>query len=219
MVLAVRWSLRGLQWPNRNHWQRTSPTAVQRHGRERDRCRPAGYRRPGQRHLWAGRQSDAFGASNRPQRDHLRTGAVLAAPEVFLVASDGAGNIEIETGAGINTIGRGHAAFDSSDGFVYAPGTVAYLPSRTAGWTLSRPRERMTPVGKHRGRCMRASAMHGRNTVVFRRHHRAGDRQGFRIRRLCPLRDAQFVAGRGPSMWAAPRPWPMPQVAMSCPQV
>ena len=57
----------------------------------------------------------------------LRQGARLSAPEVFLLAN--AANVEfpshlvIERGAGINTIGKGRAAYDSADGFVYAGST------------------------------------------------------------------------------------------------
>jgi hypothetical protein len=41
----------------------------------------------------------------------------LAAPEVFLLA-DG-GELLVEQGAAINTIGRGKAAYDARDGFIY----------------------------------------------------------------------------------------------------
>ncbi|WP_429614630.1 filamentous haemagglutinin family protein [Variovorax sp. W2I14] len=57
----------------------------------------------------------------------LRQGAMLSAPEVFLLAN--AANVEfashlvIERGAGINTIGKGRAAYDSADGFVYQGST------------------------------------------------------------------------------------------------
>ncbi|MGJ7546813.1 hemagglutinin, partial [Variovorax sp. LT1R16] len=57
----------------------------------------------------------------------LRQGAVLSAPEVFLLAD--ASNVEfpshlvIEQGAGINTLGKGRAAYDSADGFVYQGST------------------------------------------------------------------------------------------------
>lgn len=47
----------------------------------------------------------------------LREGATLAAPEVFLLA-DG-GELLVEQGAAINTIGRGKAAYDARDGFIY----------------------------------------------------------------------------------------------------
>jgi hypothetical protein len=55
---------------------------------------------------------------------YLRPGSLLAAPEVFLMANSsntrtGSG-IVIERGAQINTIGKGAAAYDSRDGYVYA---------------------------------------------------------------------------------------------------
>ncbi|MDE1174711.1 MAG: filamentous hemagglutinin [Parvibaculaceae bacterium] len=50
----------------------------------------------------------------------LRSGATLAAPEVFLSA---VGDLTIEQGASINTLGRGKAAYDATDGFNYANGT------------------------------------------------------------------------------------------------
>ncbi|WP_439125709.1 MAG: filamentous hemagglutinin family protein [Pseudomonas rhizophila] len=46
----------------------------------------------------------------------LREGATLAAPEVFLLASS---EVSMEQGAAINTIGRGAAAYDAHDGFIY----------------------------------------------------------------------------------------------------
>ncbi|WP_139842805.1 filamentous hemagglutinin N-terminal domain-containing protein, partial [Janthinobacterium sp. GW456W] len=69
----------------------------------------------------------SFGASSA-RAIHLRAGAVLAAPEVFLVAQDpsnallGGGLIDIAPGAGINTLGRGKAAYDANDGFIYQKG-------------------------------------------------------------------------------------------------
>ena len=54
----------------------------------------------------------------------LRQGAVLSAPEVFLLAdatnTDDASHLVIEQGAAIRTLGKGRAAYDSADGFVYA---------------------------------------------------------------------------------------------------
>ncbi|WP_433860487.1 filamentous haemagglutinin family protein [Pseudomonas thivervalensis] len=47
----------------------------------------------------------------------LRDGATLAAPEVFLLSSGG--EVLVEQGAVINTIGRGKAAYDARDGFIY----------------------------------------------------------------------------------------------------
>ncbi|WP_106804358.1 filamentous hemagglutinin family protein [Pseudomonas sp. S5D5] len=52
----------------------------------------------------------------------LRTGATLAAPEVFLLSADG--EIVVEQGASINTIGRGKASYDARDGFVYSVGNM-----------------------------------------------------------------------------------------------
>lgn len=47
----------------------------------------------------------------------LREGATLAAPEVFLL-TDG-GELLVEQGAAINTLGQGKAAYDARDGFIY----------------------------------------------------------------------------------------------------
>ena len=47
----------------------------------------------------------------------LREGASLAAPEVFLVSTTG--EIVVEQGASINTIGHGNASYDARDGFIY----------------------------------------------------------------------------------------------------
>ncbi|MGX1175296.1 filamentous hemagglutinin family protein [Pseudomonas sp. R151218B TE3479] len=47
----------------------------------------------------------------------LREGAILSAPEVLLLA-DG-GELLVEQGAAINTIGQGKAAYDARDGFIY----------------------------------------------------------------------------------------------------
>ncbi|MCE4059574.1 filamentous hemagglutinin family protein [Pandoraea sputorum] len=66
----------------------------------------------------------SFG-NNNALEIYLRSGAVLSAPEVFLVASElsdpsfPAGLIRVEAGAGINTLGRGNVAYDSTDGFYY----------------------------------------------------------------------------------------------------
>ncbi|NVZ54951.1 filamentous hemagglutinin family protein [Pseudomonas edaphica] len=57
----------------------------------------------------------------------VRQDATLAAPEVFLVSGRSSGAIEIEQGASINTLGRGKAAYDSDDGFIYRPGTRSVL--------------------------------------------------------------------------------------------
>jgi filamentous hemagglutinin family protein len=63
----------------------------------------------------------------------LREGAILKAPEVFLVAASTSGGITIEAGAGINTIGMGEVAYDSTDGYIYRPGTNAVVAASN-GW-------------------------------------------------------------------------------------
>ncbi|MGR4043326.1 filamentous haemagglutinin family protein [Pseudomonas sp. 910_21] len=47
----------------------------------------------------------------------LREGVTLAAPEVFLVSNTG--QIVLEQGASINSLGRGKASYDARDGFTY----------------------------------------------------------------------------------------------------
>ena len=69
----------------------------------------------------------SFGAKSA-RAIYLRAGAVLSAPEVFLVAQDpssyllGDGLIDIAAGAGISTVGKGKAAYDANDGFIYKKG-------------------------------------------------------------------------------------------------
>ncbi|WP_237171284.1 filamentous haemagglutinin family protein [Pandoraea pulmonicola] len=80
------------------------------------------------------------------ERIHLRSGATLSAPEVFLVADDDGGNptegglIRVERGAGINTLRRGKVAYDANDGFIYqakpyvlaaSNGLINILPSKS----------------------------------------------------------------------------------------
>ncbi|OHV97083.1 hemagglutinin [Janthinobacterium lividum] len=66
----------------------------------------------------------------------LRQGAVLSAPEVFLLAdatnTDNASHLVIEQGAAIRTLGKGRAAYDSADGFFYA-GTAGNLVAVSNG--------------------------------------------------------------------------------------
>lgn len=62
----------------------------------------------------------------------LRDGAVLKAAEVFLVTTKTNDGIFLEQGSGINTLGRGKAAWDSRDGYVYQPmGSVLAVSN---GW-------------------------------------------------------------------------------------
>ncbi|MDR0280255.1 MAG: filamentous hemagglutinin family protein [Paucimonas sp.] len=64
----------------------------------------------------------------------LREGSVLSGPDVMLV-----GNITLEQGARIDTLGKGDAAFDSSDGFSYRVGTGALLAVSNGGLNLQAP--------------------------------------------------------------------------------
>ncbi|QAX84866.1 hemagglutinin [Pseudomonas sp. DTU12.3] len=64
----------------------------------------------------------------------LREGAVLSAPEVLLRTDKVNGGITLEAGAGINTLGRGDAPYDSTDGFIYQPGSASLLVVSN-GWT------------------------------------------------------------------------------------
>ncbi|MFW9078662.1 filamentous hemagglutinin family protein [Pseudomonas sp. P2757] len=64
----------------------------------------------------------------------LRNGAMLSAPEVILRTTSASGGITLEAGAGINTLGRGDAPYDSTDGFIYEPGAASLLMVSN-GWT------------------------------------------------------------------------------------
>ncbi|WP_052494637.1 filamentous haemagglutinin family protein [Cupriavidus basilensis] len=63
----------------------------------------------------------------------LREGAVLKAAEVYLVTNAKSGGIFVEQGGGINTLGQGKAAWDSTSGYVYDPGAVSVL-AVSNGW-------------------------------------------------------------------------------------
>ncbi|MFS2054344.1 hypothetical protein ACEN8K_36615, partial [Variovorax sp. CT11-76] len=63
----------------------------------------------------------------------LREGAVLSAPQVFLVAGQRDGGIVLEQGAGIDTLRRGPVSWDSKAGYVFKPGDVAVL-AVSNGW-------------------------------------------------------------------------------------
>lgn len=58
----------------------------------------------------------------------IRAGARLSAPEVLLL-----GDVNVEAGSTIDTRGRGDSAFDSSDGYVYQPGSRGML-ALSNGW-------------------------------------------------------------------------------------
>nr|WP_276539554.1 filamentous haemagglutinin family protein [Alcaligenes faecalis] len=68
-----------------------------------------------------------FDITDSTQSIVLRNGAQLAAPEVFLLANRPGEAISLEQGAAIVTLGRGAAAYDARDGFLYAPGGRSML--------------------------------------------------------------------------------------------
>ncbi|MGF7154290.1 filamentous haemagglutinin family protein [Novosphingobium gossypii] len=53
----------------------------------------------------------------------VRSGATLLAGDIFLVSGLMNGAITVEQGAILNTVGKGRPGQDSSDGFIFAPGT------------------------------------------------------------------------------------------------
>ncbi|WP_332763281.1 filamentous hemagglutinin family protein [Pseudomonas koreensis] len=64
----------------------------------------------------------------------LREGAILAAPEVMLRTTSTLGGITVEAGAGINTLGHGKVAYDSTAGYLYQPRNSSLLLASN-GWT------------------------------------------------------------------------------------
>ncbi|HCE6085655.1 filamentous hemagglutinin family protein [Pseudomonas aeruginosa] len=68
-----------------------------------------------------------FDITDGAQSIVLRNGAELAAPEVFLLANRPGEAISLEQGAAIVTLGRGAAAYDALDGFLYASGGRSML--------------------------------------------------------------------------------------------
>jgi len=78
----------------------------------------------------------------------LRQGAVLSAPEVFLAAvgaTEGTPlGVVVEQGARIHTLGRGKAAYDAGDGFVYAATGQMLMVSNGRVSTLPVPQTQAT---------------------------------------------------------------------------
>ncbi|MBG6489343.1 filamentous hemagglutinin family protein [Pseudomonas aeruginosa] len=68
-----------------------------------------------------------FDITDGAQSIVLRNGAELAAPEGFLLANRPGEAISLEQGAAIVTLGRGAAAYDARDGFLYASGGRSML--------------------------------------------------------------------------------------------
>ncbi|TNC75152.1 filamentous hemagglutinin N-terminal domain-containing protein [Janthinobacterium lividum] len=102
---------------------------------------------------------------------YLRAGAVLSAPEVFLVAQDpsnaqlGNGVIDIAAGAGINTLGRGKAAYDANDGFIYKSRPDVHVLAASNGLLNVAPVSGATRGGIRIGMCAAACAGTGTGTA------------------------------------------------------
>ncbi|TAI65967.1 hypothetical protein CWO89_10660 [Bradyrhizobium sp. Leo170] len=127
----------------------------------------------------------------------VRSGAVLSAPEVFLIAAGsdarpGEGRIVVEQGASITTIGRGAPSYDSSDGFIFGGGNMSML-AVSNGWInlLAPTQPGSVPVDI--GGCITVCSR--RNHALYRRHHRRFHRQGLHARRQSSLWRAQSGAG------------------------
>ncbi|MDW3715734.1 MULTISPECIES: filamentous haemagglutinin family protein [unclassified Pseudomonas] len=71
--------------------------------------------------------SSSGGSVARTANLVLRSGAILKAPEVFLVTAGPTGGITVEQGASIDTLGQGAAPRDSRDGYIYKPGRNSVL--------------------------------------------------------------------------------------------
>jgi hypothetical protein len=116
----------------------------------------------------------------------LREGAVLRAGEVFLVTNTKNGAIVVEQGAGINTLGRGRAAWDSKDGFVYAPGTNSVLAVSNGWLDLLAPGFSGSPdTGAGRidiGACATGSLCHGITQLYSEGTIAASTDQSFELR-------------------------------------
>lgn len=116
----------------------------------------------------------------------LRAGAVLRAGEVFLVTNDKQGAIVVEQGAGINTLGRGRAAWDSKDGFVYAPGFNGVLAVSNGWLDLLAPSFSGSPdTGAGRidiGACATGSLCHGITQLYSEGTIAASTDQSFELR-------------------------------------
>ncbi|WP_390343082.1 filamentous hemagglutinin family protein [Variovorax boronicumulans] len=84
------------------------------------------------------RDANRLGFSSAAEGIVLREGAVLRAGEVFLVTDRRDSGITVESGAGIDTLGRGPAAWDSRRGYIYEPGLRSVL-AVSNGWIDIQP--------------------------------------------------------------------------------
>jgi len=120
-------------------------------------------------------QFDALASANAV---NLRQGAALSAAEVFLMSTvtgtSHDGGIRVEQGASINTLGRGKAAYDSGDGFVYQPGNRGVLAVSNGRLQMLAP-ESMTSGspgsilvgGCAASACTGATSLYSEGTIAF----------------------------------------------------
>ncbi|UUO10728.1 filamentous hemagglutinin family protein [Alcaligenes faecalis] len=71
--------------------------------------------------------------NTRTDEIYIRGGAVLEAAQVFLVVGNREKGLTVEQGATINTLGKGAAPWDSSEGYVLQPGQKGVL-ALSNGW-------------------------------------------------------------------------------------
>jgi len=119
-----------------------------------------------------------FGLYGTPARSIvLRSGAELSAPEVMLITRTATGStnaIEIEQGAVINTLGRGAAAYDSNDGFIYQPAdtSVVAVSNGRLQWLAPERGENVGPgsilVGTcTTGDCSGTTGLYSEGSIAF----------------------------------------------------
>ncbi|MBR8654986.1 filamentous hemagglutinin family protein [Achromobacter sp. Marseille-Q0513] len=94
----------------------------------------------------------------------LRSGAVLRAPEVFLLSQASfAEGTRIERGASINTLGMGAAAYDSTRGVTFEAGNASVL-GLSNGWiNLMAPEEGLSKISV--GECLSVGPCAGESTL------------------------------------------------------
>jgi filamentous hemagglutinin family protein len=105
----------------------------------------------------------------------VRQGATLAAPEVFLITGRSSGAIEIEQGASINTLGRGKAAYDSDDGFIYRPGNRSVLAVSNGRLQMLAPTSGANNIGPgsilvgqcNPGACSGETSLYSEGSIAF----------------------------------------------------
>ncbi|KAF1047990.1 MAG: Heme/hemopexin-binding protein [Herbaspirillum frisingense] len=103
----------------------------------------------------------------------LRGGAILRAPDVFLITNNPNGGITIEAGAGINTIGAGKAPFDSREGYIYKPAAVSVLAASNGWLNMLAPQAEdagtgagAINIGACAGACSGATELYSEGTLL-----------------------------------------------------